>query len=71
MSFIKHLYYRTLSAVMNSLLCIVFTSVLLSQVTCNTLARIKLLKEAGNNQVHSSTNVCTNVANYVVQCMAC
>ena len=36
---------------MNSLLCIVFTSVLLSQVTCNTLARIKLLKEAANNEV--------------------
>ena len=51
---------------MNSLLCIVFASVLLSQVTCNTLARIKLLKEAGNNEVCSSS--CTNVASYVAQC---
>ena len=36
---------------MNSLICIIFASVLLSQVTCNTLARMKLHKEAGNNEV--------------------
>ena len=36
---------------MNSLICIIFTSVLLSQVTCNTLAKMKLHKEAGLNEV--------------------
>ena len=42
---------------MNSLLCIVFTSVLLSQVTCNTLARIKLVKQAANNEVTTLVGV--------------
>ena len=43
--------YRTQRGNMKSLICIVFTSVLLSQVTCITLAKIKLQKEAGNNEV--------------------
>ena len=41
---------------MNSLICIIFTSVLLSQVTCNTLAKMKLHKEA---EVRSLNIVCT------------
>ena len=46
---------------MNSLIYIVFTSVLLSQVTCNPLGKITSPIEARNNEVRSTTYLYTYV----------